>query len=254
MAGPPKDYTRITVLEGWSIYDVDAMMVKKLSTKPGAFLSLVQDAAYIAELSQTFPFLSQDTPLSSLEWFLYPDTYFLWKDSDPLKQLVVASLKRFEEKNMTLRRSEWAAFGAALSKQGVKLSLPGALALASVIEKEERNDKQKPMIAGIFVNRLAQGMQLGADITICYGYQEPYETCTPSRIIAWLRDTANIYNTRVHTGLPPTPISSVSDQTRASLLRFQQTDNIFYLHDAQGGIHYAKTNAEHEQNKAQYLQ
>lgn len=136
----------------------------------------------------------------------------------------------------------------------MKLSLPGALALASVIEKEERSNKQKPIIAGIFVNRLAQGMQLGADITICYGFQEPYETCTQSRIIGGLRDTANIYNTRVHTGLPPTPIASVSDQTWTSLLRYQQNDNLFYLHDAQGAIHYAKTNAEHEQNKAQYLQ
>jgi len=56
------------------------------------------------------------------------------------------------------------------------------LILASVVEKEERNTKNKPTVAGIFFNRLANGMRLDADITLCYGLHEPYETCTPALI------------------------------------------------------------------------
>ena len=128
------------------------------------------------------------------------------------------------------------------------------MALASVIEKEERANAQKPTIAGVFLSRLSQGIQLGADITLCYGMKEPYETCTPSRIVAGIYDTQNPYNTRIQKGLPPTPISNVSDKTFAALLRFTATPYLFYLHDAKGDIHYATTNAEHEINKQKYLQ
>ena len=123
-----------------------------------------------------------------------------------------------------------------------------------MIEKEERANAQKPTIAGIFLSRLSQGIQLGADITLCYGMKEPYETCTPSRIGAGIYDTQNPYNTRIQKGLPPTPISSVSEKTFSALLRFTATPYLFYLHDAQGEIHYATTNAEHEINKQKYLQ
>jgi UPF0755 protein len=68
--------------------------------------------------------------------------------------------------------------------------------LASVVEKEERNTKNKPTVAGIFINRLANGMRLDADITLCYGLHEAYETCIPSMIARKVSDKTNIYNTR----------------------------------------------------------
>jgi UPF0755 protein len=68
--------------------------------------------------------------------------------------------------------------------------------LASVVEKEERNTKNKSTVAGIFINRLANGMRLDADITLCYGLHEAYETCTPSMIARKISDKTNIYNTR----------------------------------------------------------
>lgn len=70
------------------------------------------------------------------------------------------------------------------------------ISLASVIEKEERNNSYKPTIAGIFLNRLDIRMRLDADITLCYGLKKPYDACTPTIIVQNLKDNTNAYNTR----------------------------------------------------------
>jgi len=69
--------------------------------------------------------------------------------------------------------------------------------LASVIENEEKANANKPAIAGIFLNRIQQGMRLDADITLCYGKEITYDLCTPAYIVQNLKDSANGYNTRV---------------------------------------------------------
>jgi UPF0755 protein len=96
-------------------------------------------------------------------------------------------------------------------------------------------------------------MLLGADITLCYDFKQPYATCTPALIAKKVSDTKNPYNTRQVAGLPPTPIANPNAETIKATLSPQSTSYLFYLHDAKGGIHYAKTNEEHNKNKAQRL-
>ena len=256
-AGPTNDYIRYTVLEGWSLYDIDEDMTKKGMITKWSLLAKAQDVTYIQKLTSKYEFLQPSQPqniaITTLEWFLYPDTYFLGVNADPIDALVQAALKRFDEKIYATRKSQLSTFTAKLQTKSLSLSLPWALALASVIEKEERNNTAKPTIAWIFINRLSQGIQLGADISLCYGLQQPYETCTPSQIVASLRDTDNLYNTRVHKGLPPTPISSISSATFDALLQYAPTSYLFYLHDTKGKIYYAETNAQHEENKRLYM-
>jgi UPF0755 protein len=253
IAGPTQEYIRYTILEGWSLYDIDADLTKKKLTPQGAFLQAAQSSATIAWLSKTYPFLQQDKPLTTLEWFLYPDTYFISTNTDPVQQLLQASLKRFREKIIPLWESEWDWFKEKAQWKWLSFSLLWAMNIASVIEKEERNLKEKPTIAGIFINRLSQDIQLGADITLCYGLKEPYETCTPSVIARWIYEQANLYNTRIHSWLPPTPISSITADTFGALMWFKSTTYLFYLHNMQWEIYYAETNAEHEQNKRLYM-
>lgn len=111
--------------------------------------------------------------------------------------------------------------------------------LASIIEKEERSQSNKPTIAGIFLNRIENNMRIDADITLCYGLHQGYEKCTPNLIARSIKDATNLYNTRVHSGLTPGPIASPSEETIAALLAFIRTDYLYYLHDAQGQIWYA---------------
>ncbi len=253
-AWPTNDYIRYTTLEGWSLYDIDADMSAKWIIATGELLTKAQDTSYIQSLITKYPFLNQSKPLTTLEGFLYPDTYFLGTNADPIESLIQASLKRFNEKIYSLREAQSATFTSKLQTKSLTLSLQWALALWSVIEKEERNNKEKPTIAWIFINRLSQDIQLGADISLCYGLKQPYESCTPSQIVNSLRDDTNPYNTRVQKWLPPTPIASVTAETMQALLNFADTSYLFYLHDTKGNIYYAQTNAQHEENKRLYMQ
>ncbi len=253
LAWPTQEYIRYTMLEWWSLYDIDADMSDKWLIKKGDLLARAQSSDEIKQLAETYSFLNQSKPLTTLEWFLYPDTYFLSTNGDLITQFFQATLKRFREKIYVQRETNQSTFAGKLQQYWITLSLPGAITLASVIEKEERATSAKPTIAGIFLNRLAQNIQLWADITLCYGLQEPYETCTPSVINKWIYDKWNIYNTRANAWLPPTPISSISDTTFIALMGFVKTSYLFYLHDSQGKIFYAETNAQHEDNKRNYM-
>lgn len=97
-------------------------------------------------------------------------------------------------------------------------------------------------------------MRIDADISLCYGLAEPYETCTPSRIVAHLQDSSNPYNTRAVNGLPPTPIASVHVSSITALLDAPKTDLFYYLHNPQGKLFTAKTLSEHNTNKSKELQ
>jgi UPF0755 protein len=127
----------------------------------------------------------------SLEGFLYPDTYYLDDWQNLVKQLVSIQLNTFKKK---VREPYAADFSALQSTH--HLSTYETITLASIIEKEEKNADNKPTVAGIFFNRLQQGMLLGADITLCYAFKQPYATCTPSLIAKNVSDTKNPYNTR----------------------------------------------------------
>lgn len=253
LSWPTQEYIRYTMLEWWSLYDVDADMAEKWLIKAGELLARAQSQTEIIKLADTYPFLNQPKALTTLEWFLYPDTYFLSTNWDLITQFFQATLKRFREKIYTPWETNQSTFAGKLQPYSITLSLPGALTLASIIEKEERASSAKPTIAWIFLNRLSQNIQLWADISLCYWLKEPYGSCTPSVIAKGIYDSSNLYNTRVQQWLPPTPISSVTDVTFLALMNFVKTNYLFYLHDSQGKIYYAETNMQHEENKRLYL-
>ncbi len=244
---PKQDFQKYTVLEGWSIYDIDADLSEKDLIEEWDYISFVNSSEIITKYTDRYEFLSMaDKDLKSLEWFLYPDTYHLDVWWNIVDQLVYLQLENFKNKVWTIHSQD------ILSLRS-KFSWYDMLILASVVEKEERNTKNKPTVAGIFFNRLANGMRLDADITLCYGLHEPYETCTPALISRWIYDKNNIYNTRQVWGLPPQPISNPAVDSIDAVINPRETNYFYYLHDPQGVIHYGKTVAEHNENKRNYL-
>ncbi|MDR3169865.1 MAG: endolytic transglycosylase MltG [Candidatus Peribacteria bacterium] len=244
--GPEKEFVSYTVLEGRSIYDIDDDLAKKGYIQPGEYIAYTTNPEKISELAKRYDFFDQN--LKSLEGFLYPDTYYLDNWGNLVNQLVSIQLNTFKKK---VREPHSSDFSKIQQKYG--LNTYQTITLASVIEKEEKADNNKPTIAGVFYNRLQKGMLLGADITLCYNFQQPYTSCTSSVIAKNVADATNPYNTRQVAGLPPTPIGNPNVATIQAALTPKQTAYLFYLHDAQGGIHYGETNADHEKNKAQYL-
>ena len=243
--GPEKEYISYTVLEWRSIYDIDADLTAKWYINEWEYIAYVTDSAKISELSARYDFF--DSSLTSLEWFLYPDTYFLDNRWNLVNQLVSIQLNTFKSKVW-----ESHAWDFSNIQSRYWLSVYQTITLASIVEKEEKNNANKPTVAGIFYNRLNRWMLIWADITLCYGFAKPYSECTPNVIAKNVGDSNNKYNTRAVAWLTPTPIWNPAFSTIEAVLFPNQTSYLFYLHGADGQIHYAETNAQHEQNK-QYL-
>ncbi|MFZ2151404.1 MAG: endolytic transglycosylase MltG [Candidatus Absconditicoccaceae bacterium] len=242
--GPQTNYSRYTILEGRSIYDIDADLTKKGFIQAGEYISFVTDLDIISKYISRYPFLAQAGNISSLEGFLYPDTYNVDTEKDYIDQLVYLQLQAFNDK-------VWIKISSNI--QSFPYDFYKLITLASVVEKEEKNSNNKSTVAGIFINRLQIGMRLDADITLCYGLHMPYEVCTPSVISAKITDKNNPFNTRENAGIPSQPISNPSFDTINTTLNYADTDYIFYLHDSSGNIHYGKTLDQHNQNKKNYL-
>ena len=240
--GPEKEYISYTVLEWRSIYDIDADLTAKWYINEWEYISYVTNPAKISELSTRYDFF--DLNLLSLEWFLYPDTYFLDNRWWLVKQLVSIQLNTFKSK---VRETYSSDFVNIQNKYW--LSVYQTVTLASIVEKEEKNKANKPTVAWIFYNRLKAWMLLGADITLCYWLARPYSECTPTVIANKINDKNNKYNTRVLAWLTPTPIWNPALSTIEAVLFPAKTSYYFYLHGSDGQIHYAETNAQHEQNK-----
>lgn len=244
---PEKEYIAYTVLEWWSIYDIDSDLTKKWYIQEWEYINYVTNSSKISELSERYEFF--DSSITSLEWFLYPDTYYLDNRWNLVNQLVSIQLNIFKSK---VREYFWnSAFENIQNSYG--LSIYDIIKLASIVEKEEKNNGNKATVAGIFYNRLKSNMLLWADITLCYWLSKPYSSCTPDVISKKINDSNNKYNTRVNAWLTPTPIWNPWFETMKAVLYPSQTNYYYYLHDNSGNIHYAETNAEHNQNKNKYL-
>lgn len=111
------------------------------------------------------------------------------------------------------------------------------LILASIVEREEKNTDNQATVAGVLKKRYLENTPIGADATVCYGYQKTQDTCTPDFIGSVIHEE-NPYNTRSTAGLPPTPISSIKATTWQAALHTQDSPYYFYLHDSTGQIHY----------------
>ena len=243
--GPQRDYIHVTLLEWWSKYDIDAKLSEDWLIAPWEYIAKVENQQFIENLKWEFPFLIMIPQWKSLEGFLYPDTYYLEDWIDINEQLIRAQIKNFEKKIRSV-------YGGDFEVDWVQISPYGILTLASVIENEEKNITNKPIIAWIFVNRLNKWMRLDADVTLCYGLKLVYSKCREN-IVKNLDDASNLYNTRQNYWLTPTPISSPTAETINSLLNYKKTSAIYYLHDAQWIIHYADTVEWHNENKRIYL-
>jgi UPF0755 protein len=246
---------RVTILEGWSIYDIDDYLTKQWFIDRGDYIRYTTQRDIIVGLQGSYDFLQEAGSLSTLEGFLYPDTYFLDQDADVVPSLVRVQLDTFAGKVWNPLQNDRDAFYVRLARDfpRVQFSRYDIVRLASVIQKEERIAANQPTIAGLFLRRLQIGMRLDADITLCYGLKQPYSVCTPAYIARHVSDRNNIYNTRQQAWMPPTAIANVPVWAFQAVLQYIVSDYLYYLHDANGRIYYGRTLEEHNKNKQLYL-
>jgi len=125
-----------------------------------------------------------------------------------------------------------------------------AVILASIVEKETARKKELPLVAGVYINRLTQGIRLQADPTVIY----PITRGRPlgRRIRKSELEADNPYNTYVIAGLPAGPIANPSRRALEATLNPARTDALFFVADGSGGHRFSETLAEHERNVANW--
>jgi UPF0755 protein len=138
-----------------------------------------------------------------------------------------------------------------LTVQGSNLTFSQAVILASLLERETKTDTERPIVAGILINRLNLGMPLQVDASVQYAVGTPADWWP----IITLNDLKvnSLYNTYKYAGLPPAPIANPGLSSFKAALNPAQTDYLYYISDTSGQIHYAKTLAEQNANIAKYL-
>jgi len=173
----------------------------------------------------------------------FPDTYHFPRGTSDLDLLAMAYRRMNEE------------LDAAWNARAPDLPLATkyeALILASVIEKESALDSERPLIAGVFVERLKRGMRLQTDPTVIYGIGDAYDGNI--RRADLQRDTP--YNTYTRSGLPPTPIALPGAGSLRAAVQPTMTGALFFVATGKGdGSHrFSATLAEHEAAVKLYLQ
>ena len=176
------------------------------------------------------------------EGYLYPETYFV-PESFTATELLNLQEQTYEENIAPLRPS---IASSTFTEYEV-------LILASIIEREANDEASMKMVSGILQNRLAIGMALQADATIEYVLEDPLHELDATELAENLRTVDSPYNTYLYPGLPPTPINNPGLMAITAVLEPTPSDYFYYITDADGEFHYAKTLNQHNQNVADYL-
>jgi UPF0755 protein len=175
---------------------------------------------------------------TSLEGFLFPDTYLVPLGASP--QQVEAELEAAFVKALPA--------GAARRARALHMTVPQVVTVASLVEREAKLDKDRPMIAGVIYNRLRLNMPLQVDATIEYAL--PQHATALSRADLQIQSP---YNTYLHAGLPPTPIANPGRASLEAAFYPAATNALYYVYCGGGGHVFARTLAEHEANVARCL-
>ena len=172
-----------------------------------------------------------------------PDTYeFYWTVTPE------AFMQRMQKEYNKVASSQWPVTSAGCGSQ--LTTFREAIILASIVEEETNYNPEKPLIASVYLNRLAKGMPLQADPTVKYAVGD----FTLRRILNKHLDVENPFNTYLHTGLPPAPICLPSKASIDAVLNAPESNYLYFCaSEKMDGTHrFAVTLAEHNRNAAAF--
>ena len=238
-----------TVREGETMFDI-ARDLETAKFMPAAeFLRVAEDPALIRDLAPR---------ATTLEGFLFPATYHLPRH--PTAATLTADMvRKFKEEWSIVTASNPAeaagsnqADATALSSTGLTNSRPisSIVTLASLVERETPKAEERPLVAGVFENRLHKSMPLQCDPTVIYALEQK-DSYKGTLTLADLRIDSP-YNTYVHTGLPPGPIGNPGEASLRAAAQPAKTNYLYFVANTQGGHFFSSTLAEHNNNVIKY--
>ncbi len=238
------DIVKLVVPEGFTNDKIIKLLEEKKPKLAPEFKKLVkcqclnEPECACDRFSKKYDFIKEIPSGLDLEGYLFPDTYFIAK-KDTGATLLSKFLNNFDKKvSEDLRRE--------IKNQNK--SLHEIMTMASIVEREAREDKDRPIIAGIFWNRFNVQHPLQSDATLAYilktdkvkYYQDEIETNSP-------------YNTYKNNGLPPGPICNPGQEAILATVHPRETDYFYFLNDAKTGeTFFAKTLEGHRRNRVEH--
>jgi UPF0755 protein len=235
-----KTSVTVTIREGLRAEEIALLLEQSGVVSAQEFLDVVQQGLVEAPFVGTRP----DGAPSSLEGFLFPDTYDFPKSANA-HDIVSIMLGNWESHVPEDLR-------ARAGRQG--LSLYRTVILASIIEREAQVPEERPIIAGVYINRLNQSMPLQADPTVQYakGYDSLTGEWWPTLLREDLQAVLSPFNTYLHPGLPPAPICNPGLDSIQAALNPQGSDYLYFYAKGDGSHAFASTFEEHLANIERY--
>jgi UPF0755 protein len=188
----------VRIPQGKRLEEIATSVASQVPISSTEFLKLAQDAG---QWKAQFDFLNDLPAGATLEGYIFPDTYSLPRDKVTARAVVLAALRNFDKQVTPQMRADLQAEGRTLYD---------AIRLASIVEREAGVEQERPTIAGVYLNRLNDGIALDADPTIQYalGNTRDPKTWWPQITQDDYQGVQSPYNTYVNVGLPPSPIAN----------------------------------------------
>jgi UPF0755 protein len=209
---------KVTIPEGFTAAKIARLFAEAQVCEEEEFMQATKDAEILARYL---------IPASSVEGYLFPDTYFFeerYPSEEVVQVLVNNFFKRFEE-----------IAGDSLSAQEVF----ERVTLASIVEREYRLAEEAPVMASVFLNRMEIDMALQSCATVEYVITEIQGKPHPEILLIQDTRIENPYNTYIHRGLPPAPISNPGYVALNAVLNPASSDYLYFrLIDPSSGKHY----------------
>jgi len=223
----------VRIPQGKRLEEIAAIVASQVPVDGAELLTLLQDAG---QWTAEFEFLNDLPESATLEGYIFPDTYSLPRDKITARDVVLTALRNFDQKVTPEMR-------AGLQAEG--RTLYDAIRLASIVEREAGVEAERPTIAGVYFNRLRDGMALDADPTIQYGLGNTRNPNTwwPQITQEDYQGVQSPYNTYINPGLPPSPIANPALASIQAAISPEQHDYYFFRTScANDGTHiFAKT-------------
>lgn len=202
------------------------------------FENLMNDTEYLKSLVDNYWFINDDILNQELyyplEGYLFPDTYNFMKTAD-VKTIIKTILDNTQNKLDKYKEDI----------QNSNMNVHEIMTLASIVELEGKQSKDRASIAGVFINRIDNNIPLGSDVTTYYAVQKSFKDDLSASELS----SCNNYNTRCssYLGLPIGPVANSGIESIKAALYPDDNDYLFFVSDKNGKIYFSKNNEEHEQ-------
>lgn len=218
----------ITLPEGLSGKEMALLFEKQGLCDSNSYLALMRNSTFIKKLGME--------KVRSLEGYLFPDTYYFTRDQKGAEHFVTLQVKRFHE-----------VWQELVEGVAAPVDMGNIVTLASIVEKEAGTPAERPVIAGVFYNRLKKKMRLQSDPTVVYGVAGFDGTITKKHL-----KTATPYNTYVVHGLPAGPIANPGKGALLAALHPAATEYLYFVSQNDGTHYFSKTLREHNRAVQKY--